>query len=563
MGSDPKCSIEQRAVCRLSEHKTVKTELSNFRKEHPDWAVELPDIFMGLGIRHRKQKLKRKQGKGLFEKYMKRERIVLQLLQDLCGCEWKNRFDYTEENLLNTKEDCQPDNSKSVAKASNHKEKDVMDTSGSLEDISRVLERDNKIGESVSGSTSEEENSDDEDAEEVASDDEETGLASGSEMSTASVEENVDYDGLNTTQEEHQNTSSEGESEDETLANRHNYVKHLQDSDLNENKVQRTKDKLQEALNSKPNKEKQPPSKVSKKLLKKMSSTMKHKQNKKNSKAMVVQQLNLDNLTEEHVIEPVLDKNEDSSDEESDDEIMQKKAGKISSFFIGGVDEEESEDNDSDEENNMSRESRFGESSRHDIDEEMDDSVIDSGRYFRRNMFRGDNPQVNVKEGMRKGLPSKERMGMKHGKDGGRREQKIGGFKDDRREGGRNNEQRDFRNKGRFSDEGSSRRGGYNQGFRRGGLQGFSRGGRGRGDGNRRERRQKINGRGSFRDENNPNLIPVATKEFIPPQTKVASVTASAAPEVKLHPSWEAKKRMKTQSSGLGQFQGSRVVFDD
>ena len=38
--------------------------------------------------------------------------------------------------------------------------------------------------------------------------------------------------------------------------------------------------------------------------------------------------------------------------------------------------------------------------------------------------------------------------------------------------------------------------------------------------------------------------------------------TASASiPQ--LHPSWEAKRRKKTIESGIGQFQGQKIVFSD
>jgi len=571
VGDDPKSSIEERALCRLAEHKSVSAAIEKFREKYPKWDDVLQEIVKGLGLRHRKEKLKRLQEKGKIDTYLEKEQNSLKILQQVGVLKLDKKIvDHGNKKIQSKKEDYlkdRPFNTHSQNKNLDPLEKlnteDIHNSEieneevnsdeglGSSEEQQTELTQEsetdseadimvNKLGQNLQDS------GDNNDSSESEGDSDEENVLEGVKDSDDNNDIMVTKLGQNLKKSGDNDESSKSE-EDSDEENELEGVKDSDNQNDIENEVSTTEEDSdtdnEEGTNvQQKNKSKVKITNKTKKYLKKMNKKVIKTSPTKMSRTVEVKTIDL-SVTSDINME---NNRQLKSETESEDEDFFKKPdkdGKIpkrkrkknkSSFFL-----REGEDNDgsesevseeSDDDNYLKRQRA-----------DSDDDRIDTGKYFRKNIYRGDQPGGDNSNDRGRG-----RGGMDRGRGRGFDTQRGRGRDNDRGRGrnfGSNNDSfnQDKKESSGFGGRGRGR--GFND----------RRGGRGRGFGERGRPDRKFGNNGN---EFNANFV-----ELNPNQTK--STIKASGPIAAVHPSWVAKQKLKQQSAGLNSFQGKRMTFDD
>ncbi|XP_045617549.1 uncharacterized protein DDB_G0283697 [Procambarus clarkii] len=382
---NPKARIEERALCRLAEHKSLSVAVKEFREQYPRWAEEVPLLIKGLGIRHREKKLKRLKRLGKLDKYLEKEQQSLKLLQELTDVDIDPKIIQGAMNLTK-KIEKKPASSRSrkrkremsvkqehVGKNKEERETNTVSVKNSkanslIKIRERQCKKSNNVDDGEIGDSTDDDDGDDDEATDVKR-----------VKRDILAEEPLENDG-NSTEEESESEIGEGsvESSDdrstEPVIHRvgQNLKHKEQPGDNSDSDDGSVGDK--ESMHSNSDRESDGVTmkvdfvKSNRTLVNKVPST---------SGTVKVKQLDLGNISE--IIE---DDDHAISNSEDEDFFLGKTAKKIkkskkSTFFLGsgnGNDEldEDGESEDEEEENSD------------------DSGIIDTGKYFRKNMFRND-----------------------------------------------------------------------------------------------------------------------------------------------------------------------------
>ncbi|XP_042211243.1 eukaryotic translation initiation factor 3 subunit A-like [Homarus americanus] len=660
---NPKAKMEERALCRLAEHKGISTAISKLREQYPNWNEEVPLIIKGLGILHREKKLKKLKMKGQLERYLEKERQSLQRLQELTDIDIdprilqgvdpagktggkkkassRSRKRKREMNLNLKSEDEGVIKRKGVTKTNKiqktnqGKKKDIRDSRSDLGESMGDMEdgtgdNDESVSVEMKRQIRTESTLDDSDqCNEEESDDEEKEPALGGD-SSGGEDETSDFVVGASGKKLKEEKGNDSDSNEESISEGEESEHANSDSDCSEEEMRKVSMK-KKLINAKyPTVKKIPKTsgtaEVKRLDLTNMTGTI-DKKIQKPSRTSEVKQLDLTNMTgtiDKKTQKPsrtsevkqldltningIIEGSEAQamSDSEDEENLFSKtkpknvKKKKRSDFFLGsgrGGDGGESAEGD------------WG--SEGEGDEESEDSgIIDTSKFFKKNLFRKDDGTRDTERGRggSRGWGSDRSRRGGFGDKRGSFGDKRGGFGDKRGGFGDRSEDSEYRRggfrdkRGGFGDRSGGfgvkrggfgdRRGGFGDkrgsfGDRRGGFRdrsedsedrkggpgdkgedsGDSRGGHGDRRGGRGDRRGSFGDRrggrgGSFTQfpwKGNPNMIPLASKDD-GPAAPLTGGTSSTDNMQNIHPSWQAKLR---QSSSITQFQGGHIVFNE